>query len=113
MNDHPPSAAPVRAELLALLAEAAAAPPGWSGRVTADSRLDADLLLDECELGALAALLHEHFGERADLARLRAGLDLDALAALTVGDLERELLPPGGPAPDRPGPGRPTAGGPR
>ena len=92
MNDHTLTAARVRPELLALLAEAADAPPGWTDRVTPDSRLDADLLLDECELGALAALLHEHFGERADLPALRAALDLDGLEALTVGDLERELL---------------------
>ncbi|QMU69448.1 hypothetical protein [Streptacidiphilus sp. P02-A3a] len=93
MNDHPPTAAPVRPELLALLAEAAGAPPGWAERLTAASRLDADLLLDECELAALASLLRTRFGERADLAALRAGLDLDALEALTVGDLEHRLLP--------------------
>ena len=83
----------MRPELLALLAEAAAAPPGWAERVSAESRLDADLLLDECELAALAVLLRRRFGDRADLAGLRAGLDLDGLAALTVGDLERQLLP--------------------
>jgi len=103
MNDHTPTAARPRPELTALLAEAAGAPPGWAEQVTAQSRLDADLLLDEYELALLAALLREHYGERADLPALRAGLDLEGLEALTVGDLERELL--GG----LPG----TAGGPR
>lgn len=92
MNDHTLTAARPRPDLAALLAEAAGAPPGWAEQVTARSRLDADLLLDESELAVLAALLREHYGERADLSGLRAGLDLDGLEALTVGDLERELL---------------------
>jgi len=104
MNDHTLTAARVRPELLALLAQAAGAPPGWAEQVTPESRLDADLLLDECELAVLAQLLRERFGDRADLAGLRAGLGLDALEALTVGDLERELLPARAPNP---------AGGPR
>jgi hypothetical protein len=104
MNDHTLTAARVRPELLALLAEAAGAPPDWAERITPGSRLDADLLLDECELAHLATLLRQRFGERADLAGLRAGLGLDALEALTVGDLERDLLPPHADAP---------AGGPR
>lgn len=103
MNDHPPTAARVRPELLALLAEAAGAPPGWADQVTAASRLDADLLLDECELAVLAGLLRARFGERADLVALRAELDLDALETLSVGDLERRLLP-------RATPGHPIGG---
>jgi len=104
MDDQTLTAARVRPELLALLAEAAGAPPGWAEQVTGGSRLDADLLLDETELAVLAALLRERFGASADLPGLRAGLDLDALDALTVGDLERELLPARAPNP---------AGGPR
>ncbi|MFD7903332.1 hypothetical protein ACFV4G_13900 [Kitasatospora sp. NPDC059747] len=82
-------AASVRPDLVALLVEAAAAPPGWASRVTPDARLDGDLLLDETELAALAEGLCEHFGARADLAALRARLDLAALEALTVGDVQR------------------------
>ncbi|MEV7773761.1 hypothetical protein [Kitasatospora sp. NPDC086791] len=78
--------------LVALLVEVAGAPPGWAARVTPTARLDGDLLLDETELAALAALLRERFGPAADLAALRAGLDLAALEALTVADLRR-LLP--------------------
>ena len=100
MNDHTLTAARVRPELLALLAEAAGAPPGWTDRVSPGSRLDADLLLDETELALLDRLLRERFGEPADLAAMRAGLDLDALEALTVGDLERQLLPPQAAGPD-------------
>lgn len=75
----------VPAELAALLATAAQAPPEWAAALTAEARLDADLALDEHELSLLADLVQEHYG--ADLGALRAGLDLDALAALAVGDL--------------------------
>lgn len=94
MSDREPPCpdGPLHPELLALLAEAAGAPPGWADRITPGSRLDADLLLDECELAALARLLRERFGPQADLAGLRAGLGLAALEALTVADLQK-LLP--------------------
>ena len=83
--------------LVELLETAAEAPPGWSELVTRQARLDGDLLLDEDELARLATLLLDRFGTgpgpAPDLAALRAGLDLGALEALTVGDLERELPP--------------------
>ncbi|QMU76569.1 hypothetical protein GXW83_13280 [Streptacidiphilus sp. PB12-B1b] len=99
--------APVRPDLVALLLTAAQAPPAWAARITTDARLDADLCLDETELALLAGLVRERFGPRADLAGLRAGLDLDGLIALTVGDLQRHL--DGGP--ERVG--DQAAGGPR
>ncbi|MFJ6618883.1 hypothetical protein ACIQOW_15065 [Kitasatospora sp. NPDC091335] len=79
-------------ELVALLVEVAGAPPGWARHVTPDARLDADLLLDEAELAELARRLTGRFGPAADLAALRAGLDLAALEALTVADVQR-LVP--------------------
>jgi hypothetical protein len=92
----PPFPAPDRArpDLVALLVEAAAAPPEWAALVTLRARLDGDLLLDECELAALGHLLRERFGAHADLGALRAGLGLDALEALTVGDLQQALDAP-------------------
>ncbi|MFD8594350.1 hypothetical protein ACFV1L_05065 [Kitasatospora sp. NPDC059646] len=71
--------------LLAALAEAADALPEWAESLAPGDRLDGDLALDESEFAVLDALLRERFG--ADLAALRAGLGLDGLAALTVGDL--------------------------
>ncbi|WP_224281551.1 hypothetical protein [Streptomyces sp. LS1784] len=92
-NPEPPyPAAPLNQELVDLLVEVAGAPPGWARHVTPDARLDGDLLLDEGELAELAGRLREHFGPRTDLAALRAGLDLAALEALTVADVQR-LLP--------------------
>ncbi|WP_158844914.1 hypothetical protein [Streptomyces sp. NRRL WC-3742] len=87
-----PPCGPLHPELITLLAEAADAPPDWAEAITPQSRLDGDLLLDECELAALDALLRARFGPGADLAGLRSGLDLAALEALTVADLHR-LLP--------------------
>ncbi|MFJ2186913.1 hypothetical protein ACIOJE_02985 [Kitasatospora sp. NPDC087861] len=94
MSDREPPhpAAPLHPELVALIAEAAGAPPGWAELLTPDARLDGDLLLDECELAALAEHLRVRFGPTADLAGLRTGLDLAALESLTVADLQ-ELLP--------------------
>ncbi|MFE4975008.1 hypothetical protein ACFRAR_23260 [Kitasatospora sp. NPDC056651] len=85
-------AAPLNQELVALMVEVAGAPPGWARHVTPDARLDGDLLLDEGELAELTERLRERFGPSADLAALRAGLDLTALEALTVADVQR-LLP--------------------
>ncbi|MEU4119546.1 hypothetical protein AB0F71_34255 [Kitasatospora sp. NPDC028055] len=94
MSDREPAlpAQPLNRMLAALLAEVADAPPAWADRLAPDARLDGDLLLDECELAELAARLPERFGPAADLAALRAGLDLAALEALTVADLQA-LLP--------------------
>lgn len=85
-------ATPLDQELVALLVEVAGAPPGWARHVTPDARLDGDLLLDEDELAELAGRLRERFGPAADLTALRAGLDLAALEALTVADVQR-LIP--------------------
>ncbi|MED7953826.1 hypothetical protein ACFVYP_25035 [Kitasatospora sp. NPDC058201] len=89
---NPAAAPPVRPELVAVLVEAADAPPAWASRVTPQARLDGDLLLDETEIGALDGLLRARFGPAADLGALRSGLDLAGLEALTVADVER-LLP--------------------
>ncbi|MFB7614824.1 hypothetical protein [Kitasatospora sp. NPDC056181] len=96
MTDREPSLPParVRPELVELLVKAADAPPQWAALITPQARLDADLLLDECELALLDTLLTERFGAAAGLAAVRAGLDLSALEALTVADVQR-ILPEG------------------
>ena len=59
----------------------------WSAGVGATTRLDGDLFLDSIELAALSGLMVRRYGPRADLAAHAAGLDLDQLIALTVGDV--------------------------
>ncbi|WP_344571000.1 hypothetical protein [Kitasatospora viridis] len=83
--DVPSAHSAVDPELVALLVVAADALPEWAESVVPEARLDADLALDETEFAVLDTLLRQRFG--VDLGALRAGLDLDGLAALTVGDL--------------------------
>ncbi|GAA2414395.1 hypothetical protein GCM10010191_25440 [Actinomadura vinacea] len=52
-----------------------------------ETRLNDDLALESIEFVALAERLRRRYGDRADLAALVAGLDLDQIMALTVGDL--------------------------
>ncbi|MER7757579.1 hypothetical protein [Kitasatospora sp. NPDC097643] len=105
-REHPFSAEALHPELVALVVQTSGAPPEWAARVTPDARLDGDLLLDECELAGLAEALRARFGPAADLAGLRAGLDLAALEALTVADVQR-LLPEQPDQPDQPDQGVP------
>jgi hypothetical protein len=51
------------------------------------TRLDGDLLIDSVELAALSELLRQRYGDAVDLVALVAGLDLDAIVALTIGDV--------------------------
>jgi acyl carrier protein len=75
------------AELVALLAQVTGEDAAWVAGVRSDSRLDGDLLLDSIELAALGEKLRERYGRGVDLAAYLAGLDLDQLIDLTVGDL--------------------------
>jgi acyl carrier protein len=59
----------------------------WAASVTPAARLEDNLRLDSLEVLAFADLLRERFGERVDLPAHLAGLDLDELIALTVGDV--------------------------
>ncbi|MGW5355920.1 methyltransferase domain-containing protein [Streptomyces sp. NPDC004031] len=59
----------------------------WLEAVTPASRVDGDLLVESQELAAWSAALRERYGERVDLAGHVAGLDIDAIVELTVGDV--------------------------
>ena len=82
-----PEEQPLVAEVIALLRQVIGDDPRWADRVTLSARLDQDLRLDSLEATALASLLQEAYGDRVDLAAFMAGLDFDALVALTVADL--------------------------
>jgi acyl carrier protein len=49
--------------------------------------LNDDLALESIEFVALAERLQDRYGDRADLAALVAGMDLDQIMRMTVGDL--------------------------
>lgn len=51
------------------------------------TRLGDDLELESIDLVTLAAHLEERYGERINLADFLAGLDIDSVIALTVGDV--------------------------
>jgi acyl carrier protein len=55
--------------------------------ISADSRLDGDLRLDSIELMALSTALRERHGADVDLFAFVAGLELDQIIDLTVGDV--------------------------
>jgi acyl carrier protein len=55
--------------------------------LNAATRLEADLRMDSLELTALCAVLRDRYGTAVDLAGHVAGLDIDQLIGLTVGDV--------------------------
>ncbi|GAA1984641.1 methyltransferase domain-containing protein [Catenulispora subtropica] len=59
----------------------------WSVGITAATTLDGDLELESVELTALSRALQERYGDRVDLAAHVAGLGVDEIIALTVGDV--------------------------
>jgi acyl carrier protein len=74
-------------EVIGLLRQVIGDDPQWAGRVTPSARLDQDLRLDSLEVTTLASLLRDAYGDRVDLAAFLAGLEFDALVAVTVADL--------------------------
>jgi acyl carrier protein len=74
-------------EVIGLLRQVVGVDPRWADRVIPSARLDQDLRMDSLEVTALAGLLRDTYGDHVDLAAFLAGLDFDALVALTVADL--------------------------
>jgi acyl carrier protein len=72
-------------KLASMLAEVTGEPASWAGQVTAGSRLEGDLLIDSLEMAALGELLAKAYG--VDLMEFLAGLGIDQLIELTVGDV--------------------------
>ena len=73
------------------LTEALAAATGdeslLSAGIIAATRLEGDLRLDSLDLAALGALLRDRYGTAVDLVGYVAGLDIDEIIELTVGDV--------------------------
>lgn len=75
------------AEIAEMLREVTGEDERWAAAVTAQSRLEDDLRLESVDVAALGAAMHRRWG--VDLPAHLAGLDLDELIDLTVGDLAR------------------------
>ena len=71
--------------LIGLLREVTGESEQWAAAVTASSTLEEDLKLESFEVAALAERMHDRYG--VDLEAHLAGLDIDELIALTVGDV--------------------------
>jgi acyl carrier protein len=73
------------------LVEALAAATGdeslLSTGIDATTRLEGDLCLDSVDLAVLSAALRDRYGTVVDLTRYVAGLDIDQIIGLTVGDV--------------------------
>jgi len=73
------------------LAEALATATGddslLSAGISAATRLEGDLFLDSLDLVALGALLRDRYGPAVDLVGYVAGLDIDEIIGLTVGEV--------------------------
>jgi acyl carrier protein len=60
-----------------------------SAGLSAATRLEGDLCLDSLDLTAVGALLRERYGTAVDLTGYVAGLDIDEIIELTVGEVAR------------------------
>ncbi|MCU1692663.1 MAG: acyl carrier protein [Frankiales bacterium] len=60
--------------------------------VAMDTRFTDDLQLESIDLVALAGALQERWGDRVNFAEFLAGMELDAIIALSVGDLVRHVV---------------------
>ena len=59
----------------------------WAARIRPESRLEGDLGLDSLELAELDGILRDRHGNGVDLMDHLAGMDIDQIIGLTVGDL--------------------------
>lgn len=74
-------------ELAGVIAHVVGEGADWAADITAATSVDGDLELEVADLVELATALRSRYGEHVDLLGYLAGLDIDALVELTVGDL--------------------------
>jgi acyl carrier protein len=105
MTAEPAGGGPARerllAEMTALLRKVTGEEPRWAEGITSSTRLEADLYLDSLEMAALCGLARAAYGDRVDLAAFVAGLDIDQIIGLTVGDLVAQVAAALGAGADR------------
>lgn len=74
-------------EVIEVLAAATGDASLLNGGISAATRLEGDLYLDSLDLMAFGALLIGRYGTALDLPGFVAGLDIDEIIGLTVGDV--------------------------
>ena len=77
---------PVR-RIAELLREVVGEDRAWLDAVGPATRVDGDLLVESHELAAWSLALRRHYGDGVDLVEYVAGLDIDRIIELTVGDV--------------------------
>ncbi|GAA1171987.1 hypothetical protein F4556_006489 [Kitasatospora gansuensis] len=70
-----------------LLREVVGEDRAWLDGIGADTRIDGELLVESHELAAWSLALRRHYGDRVDLVGYVAGLDIDRIIALTMGEV--------------------------
>ncbi|HEX9033663.1 MAG TPA: acyl carrier protein [Streptosporangiaceae bacterium] len=75
--------------MAAALTRAVGGGPLPTARISAATRLEGDLCLDSLDLTALAAVLRDRYGTAVDLVGYVAGLEIDEIIGLSVGDVTR------------------------
>ena len=74
-------------EIVGILLEVTRESAEWAAAITPNARLEVDLGMESIELLALAELLQSRYGDEVDLPAFVAGLDIDQIIGLSVGDL--------------------------
>jgi acyl carrier protein len=75
------------ADLAGALAAATGDDSLLNAGIDATTTLEGDLCFDSLDLAALGAVLRDRYGTTLDLAGYVAGLDIDEIIGLTVGDV--------------------------
>ncbi|MFD3759128.1 acyl carrier protein [Streptomyces sp. NPDC058622] len=113
-------AADILAEITGMLVEIVGDEYLLADEVTMKTTFNEDLALESIEFVALAELLHQRYGSRVDLMGFLAEKDMDAILAMSVGELvthigrithaslARNPAAPGSPTRTAPGAGSPT-----
>ncbi|WP_371483664.1 hypothetical protein [Kitasatospora sp. NBC_00315] len=70
-----------------LLREVVGEDRAWLDAVGPDTRVDGELLVESHELASWNLALRHHYGDQVDLVAHVAGLDIDQIIELTVGDV--------------------------
>jgi acyl carrier protein len=70
-----------------LLREIVDEDPAWLDAIGPDTLVDSELLVESHELAAWSVALRREFGDRVDLVEYVAGLTIDRIIGLTVGEV--------------------------